>query len=192
MSQLQGSKTYVTSDGSVPVTAPLSVGTAVSAGDATRFDQVIGLGQTWQTVTRVIGTVYTNATGKPIIFKRYIANSSSSWGSVICEIDGVDKGAIGVAASIDSAHTLWRGTAFMVIPAGSTYKFTSSTVTDFGSARRAKIMPHYNLNNTIYWFDTEAEAAQYQPTALHSSQTKKLTLFALMLKQKHRLSTKHH
>ena len=27
-------------------------------------------------------------------------------------------------------------------------------------------MPHYNLNNTIYWFDSEEEAAIYQPTAL--------------------------
>ena len=27
-------------------------------------------------------------------------------------------------------------------------------------------MPHYNLNNSIYWFDSEEEAAEYQPTAL--------------------------
>ena len=27
-------------------------------------------------------------------------------------------------------------------------------------------MPHYTLNNEIYWFDTEAEAAKYQPTAI--------------------------
>ncbi len=27
-------------------------------------------------------------------------------------------------------------------------------------------MPHYNLNNSIYWFDTAEEAATYQPTAI--------------------------
>lgn len=25
---------------------------------------------------------------------------------------------------------------------------------------------NYKLNNTIYWFDTEAEAAEYQPSAI--------------------------
>lgn len=27
-------------------------------------------------------------------------------------------------------------------------------------------MPHYNLNNSIYWFDTVEDASQYQPTAI--------------------------
>ena len=27
-------------------------------------------------------------------------------------------------------------------------------------------MPHYKLNNDLYWFDTEAEASQYQPSAI--------------------------
>ena len=27
-------------------------------------------------------------------------------------------------------------------------------------------MPHYKLNNELYWFDTAEEASQYQPSAL--------------------------
>jgi hypothetical protein len=27
-------------------------------------------------------------------------------------------------------------------------------------------MPNYNLNSKVYWFDTEADAAKYQPTAI--------------------------
>jgi hypothetical protein len=27
-------------------------------------------------------------------------------------------------------------------------------------------MPNYNLNSKVYWFDTETEAATYQPTAI--------------------------
>ena len=66
--------------GSAP-TVPTKVATAVSAGDATRFDQVIGLGQTRQTVTgsrAINGTVYTNYAAKPRIVTISVSNSTTT------------------------------------------------------------------------------------------------------------------
>jgi hypothetical protein len=49
----------------------------------------IGIGQTWQQVTRTLGTTYTNSTGKPImLIGNAIRNAVSSVG-LTCTIDGV-------------------------------------------------------------------------------------------------------
>lgn len=51
--------------------ARLNVGTAagtVAAGDDSRLNSIVGVGQTWQNVasSRAFNTTYTNSTGKPI------------------------------------------------------------------------------------------------------------------------------
>ena len=50
------------------VVSGLKVANATAAGQAVNYDQVIGVGQTWQDVTasRALGVTYTNTTGKPI------------------------------------------------------------------------------------------------------------------------------
>jgi hypothetical protein len=47
---------------------PVSAGAASSATQLIQYAQAFGIGQTWQDVTasRVLGTTYTNTTGKPI------------------------------------------------------------------------------------------------------------------------------
>ena len=52
-------------------------GVDISASPVTTESQVIGVGQTWQDVTasRVLGTTYTNSTGKPILVAILATNS---------------------------------------------------------------------------------------------------------------------
>lgn len=47
-------------------------------GQALSAMSSIGYGQTWQSVTRVVGTTYYNTTGKPIIFAPYYSSPSNS------------------------------------------------------------------------------------------------------------------
>lgn len=70
---------------------------------------VIGLGQTWQVVTRVSGTTYTNSTGKPIM-----ASMFSSVGNCTTIVNGVNVAATGQ-----------YGTT-VIIPNGATYSFTGT------------------------------------------------------------------
>jgi hypothetical protein len=85
--------------------------------------QSVGVGQTWQAVTRTAGTPYTNSTGKPISFFMSFAGSSSGTESIILTIDGV---AINFIYGI-----LVSGVAFgqnsIVIPTGATYSYTQLT-----------------------------------------------------------------
>jgi len=56
-----GNLAFQTSAGTYTQTMPNATGTIALTSD------VIGVGQTWQTVTRAVGTTYTNSTGKPIM-----------------------------------------------------------------------------------------------------------------------------
>lgn len=81
----------------------------------------IGWGQTWQTVTRVGSTTYTNSTGKPILFSLRLTNISSATNfSASVTIDSVSVGAVGGYGS-GSANTVATGT--WIIPDTSTYSF---------------------------------------------------------------------
>ena len=102
--------------GSAP-TVPTKVATAVSAGDATRFDQVIGLGQTWQDLfaSRSLGVTYTNSTGKPIMMSfAYNAPAANISGNVL-----VNGASVAVLYGNSSSHNYPR--AFIVIPPNATY-----------------------------------------------------------------------
>ena len=79
----------------------------------------LGVNQTWQSVTRVSGTTYTNSTGKPIEVRAWSNVNLSASASYSFTVDGVliEKYQIGQSgAGVGSQMTLGG-----VVPAGSTY-----------------------------------------------------------------------
>jgi hypothetical protein len=50
----------------------------------------IGIGQTWQQVTRTLGTTYTNSTGKPIMLIGNAVRNAVSTAGLNCTINGVE------------------------------------------------------------------------------------------------------
>jgi len=83
-----------TANGSVEIKSPNVAGdyvvttparTCTMAGE----DIVIGVGQTWQDVigSRVLGTTYTNSTGKPIMIR--CSTNSSVAGTSVLTVNGV-------------------------------------------------------------------------------------------------------
>ena len=129
------SATAVTATSITGLTTPLSraqggtglfaVGTAgnVLTSDGTNWassaSQSIGIGQTWQSVTRTAGVTYTNTTGRPImlVLNQYVNNTSASgWtitidGLLVTNCQGAAAG-IGMAQGISSTN---------IIPPSSTY-----------------------------------------------------------------------
>jgi hypothetical protein len=93
---------------------------ATASTDAVRFDQVIGLGQTWQDVTasRAVGTTYTNTTGRPI-FINIRADSNNSTVPVL-QVDGLDILSVFVDFSSTSGVPLTA-----IVPPGATYRLFS-------------------------------------------------------------------
>jgi hypothetical protein len=81
--------------------------------------QVLGIGQSWQVVTRTSGTTYTNDTGRPIMLNvgQYLAQPSSYSISV--------KG-VQVANATISATYGNQSTMSVIIPPGDTYIVTGS------------------------------------------------------------------
>jgi hypothetical protein len=74
----------------------------------------IGVGQTWQTVTRVIGTTYTNSTGKPI--QVAVGGSLPSAAQLGVSVSGLQLANLynGTAAPMYQA-------AWFIVPPGATY-----------------------------------------------------------------------
>jgi hypothetical protein len=84
--------------------------------------QPIGVGQTWQAVTRTVNTTYTNSTGRPIMLSINIAGVSGSF--IQLTIDGVTG--IGYSSLVGASGTL---SATAIIPNGSTYSQSGNTAT---------------------------------------------------------------
>lgn len=77
--------------------------------------QSIGIGQTWQSVTRLSGTQYTNSTGRPILVS--CSWTQNSGANVV--VDGV---------TIASVSTSNLSTAFsFIVPSGSNYTITAGS-----------------------------------------------------------------
>jgi hypothetical protein len=77
----------------------------------------IGTGQTWQSVTRVNGTTYTNSTGKPIMLVILIAVFGA--GTFILNINGVGFTTITNPSGTSSSISV-------IIPDGNTYSYTGT------------------------------------------------------------------
>lgn len=86
----------------------------------------IGVGQTWQAVTRTSGTTYTNNTGRPIMVNYNISGS----GSASCSVTAVVGGVGPITFVAVQAGTGPSGAAGqLIIPVGATYVFTETNVT---------------------------------------------------------------
>lgn len=93
--------------------------------------KVLGIGQTWQDVSgsRVANTTYTNTTGRPIAVQ---IHPSTGFTDVSLIVDGVT-----VAASPRSgSNGTRRSMVTAIVPAGSTYLYTSTNAAEFWSELR--------------------------------------------------------
>jgi hypothetical protein len=94
-----------------------------SPAAATPPSMGIGYDQTWQDVTasRVLGTTYTNTTGKPIMVSVNVVGSPNN-GSMYMTVNGVVLGYQGVAAV---ASAVMYATMTAIVPPGATYSAAS-------------------------------------------------------------------
>jgi hypothetical protein len=106
--------------GQVTLAAPAVAGTntatlPVATGELSMLGTT---GQTWQAVTRVLGTTYYNTTGKPIVLDTEIT-STTTINNTICTINGV--------AVYQSGHSGNNGSyGCWVIPPGASYVLSTS------------------------------------------------------------------
>jgi len=89
---------------------------------AASTDSLLGYGQTWQGVSRAIGTTYYNTTGKPILVSvAYTCTGANSIQGLI--IDGVTV----YAGAVDVAG--YPGAFTLLVPSGASYVTTSNVGT---------------------------------------------------------------
>lgn len=103
--------------GQVTLAAPAVAGTnTATLPVATGELSMLGTsGQTWQTVTRVSGTTYTNSTGKPIL----VSITTGGAGTSVCTVDGVTV--------VSQAGSLQAQNSF-IVPNNSTYSCTNASI----------------------------------------------------------------
>lgn len=82
----------------------------------------IGVGQTWQDVSgsRVVGTTYTNTTGKPIMVSITSGIGGSNFAQLSVNGVVVSRSTSGDAGLIYAPHNI-------IIPSGATYSYTGGT-----------------------------------------------------------------
>ena len=112
-----GSVTLVPEDGVSNVTATVKHESGVLASEQFALDNDLGVGQTWQNVgpSRALGVTYTNNTGKPICVAIIFFMDAVSGSAARIIVDGsleIVGGPFG---------QLFSGTAFALVPNGSTY-----------------------------------------------------------------------
>jgi hypothetical protein len=92
-------------------------GTATVNTWASASDSAVGVGQTWQNVTasRVVGTTYTNSTGKPILIL-FMAASATANCTYRLIVDGVEL--------VANIFPTFNQTISYIVPTGSTYSIT--------------------------------------------------------------------
>ena len=106
-------------------TAPTTI--QGQGGQALAAMSSLGYGQTWQTVTRALGTTFYNTTGKPIQLNAYTASVSTAGSYTITVAGNVSSFQYAIQAS-------FLGTA--LIPAGASYvlafsgSLASQTITE--------------------------------------------------------------
>lgn len=91
-------------------------------GQAMAGMNTLGYGQTWQSVTRVAGTIYYNLTGKPIVVSPLFNVPSN--GSVAILVNGLQ------VAYLSEGSVAGNNAQFnAIVPPGSSYTFTVSGAT---------------------------------------------------------------
>lgn len=110
--------------GTNTISLPASTGTVALTSEL----QQIGVGQTWQAVTRVLGTTYTNSTGKPIMIAVNITQVSV--GTATLTIGGVQ------VFSFSPANIGESAVYSAIIPNGATYVLGgTATITSVAELR---------------------------------------------------------
>jgi ABC-type multidrug transport system permease subunit len=100
------------------LTTAQTVTSSVLSGDAIP----IGVNQTWQGVTRAIGTTYTNSTGRPILAAiTYSCSAANTVQGLIINGTTVYAGAVTTAG--------YPGSFVLLIPNGATYVTTTNVGT---------------------------------------------------------------
>lgn len=120
-----GSLVYRNGAGNVNATSDtFSVAAATAAAHAPRFDQVQGLGQTWQDVTgsRTLGTIYTNSTGKAIEVIVSVAQGTNT-GNCTVTVAGVAIATYAFNSSFAGSETV---PLTFSVPAGATYSVSAN------------------------------------------------------------------
>jgi hypothetical protein len=84
---------------------------------------VIGVGQTWQLVTRTAGVTYTNDTGKPIMLVLSIAGGNRMVGILSVTFNGTVTVPVTGAGGYSTVQQDAVGS--IIIPAGDTYSITN-------------------------------------------------------------------
>jgi hypothetical protein len=106
-------------------------GNIVTTGDSGTITQAmlstaassIGVGQTWQSVSRASGTTYTNSTGKPIFVSLSVSITATS--SLTVVVGGVTIYSKTMTTAV-TAHT-----ESFIVPNGDTYTITVTNVSAF-------------------------------------------------------------
>lgn len=100
-----------------------------ATSDAIDAAKGVGVGQSWRKSDIAFGVSHTNSSSQPIMIIFNGVKQSSESAIVTCEINGLS---IQFAKSTNSGGAVWLAGS-IVIPAGSSYKFTvtSGTVGDF-------------------------------------------------------------
>lgn len=101
--------------GSNTITVPASTGTMALNTD------LIGVGQTWQAVTRTSGTTYTNTTGRSILVQSNCVVGVGS-GATSATVGGVSLGQIG--GGYNQSGTQAFANATFLVPPSATYVLT--------------------------------------------------------------------
>lgn len=113
--------------GAITVSAPAVAGTntltlQAVTGTAALTSDVIGIGQTWQTVTRTSGVTYTNSTGRPIMVSVVISAQTTNQSTNLV-VNGIT---VGVAGWLSLAGGSVPATLTTIVPSGGTYVVTSN------------------------------------------------------------------
>jgi hypothetical protein len=113
-----GSTKVLEADAGTGVVSGLKVAAGSGAGEAVNYDQVFGLGQTWQNVTasRIVGVTYTNTTGKPIMVA-FMGSTTSVSGRAYFYVN--DSLLIAQSIILNSSVEV-----NLIVPHNSTYKVT--------------------------------------------------------------------
>jgi hypothetical protein len=111
---VSGSTTLVAPNLGTPTTL---VGTNIT-GTSNALNAGIAVNQTWQAVTRVSGTTYTNTTGKPITVNIYASQAAGQ--SLTISVSGTQIGVL--ASSVN--NTVF--TTPVLVPPGGTYVITGT------------------------------------------------------------------
>ena len=107
--------------------APSTSGNVLTSNGTTwtsAAPSAIGVGQTWQVVTRTLGTTYTNSTGKPIMLIAYAQRNAVSSSTMTITINGSLVITFVTGTNSDGGNS---AAGSIIIPNGDTYQLNQGS-----------------------------------------------------------------